>query len=113
MGKSLECFLDGHTWNKAIADLSEAALFYVDGGAFSTMLLLEPCLPTTSIGEADLQVTMTTLFTEDEWANEEQVLTFEGDEAAQAHIYEFRKTASFERRNLAVPYSVRKKIAEN
>jgi len=50
-----------HTKNKAIADLSEATLVRVDGGASSTTLLLEPCLTTTGIGEADLQVMMTTL----------------------------------------------------
>ena len=50
-------------------------------------------------------------FTEEEWANE--VLMFEGAEASQTHIHEFRKTVSFECRNLAVPQSVRKKIVEN
>jgi len=54
---------------------------------------------------------LTTPFTEGEWANE--VPTFEGAEAAQTHIHEFCKTVSFECRNLAVPHSVRKKIAEN
>ena len=50
-------------------------------------------------------------FSEDEWA--EEVLTFEGAEAAQTQINEFRKTISFERRNLAVPHSARKKLNEN
>jgi len=100
-----------HTRNKAIADLPESTLYYVDGGASSTTLLLDPCLLTTGIGAADIQVIMTTPFTEEEWANE--VLTFEGAEASQTRIHEFRKTISFEHRNLAVPQSVRKKIAEN
>ena len=100
-----------HTRNKAIADLSESTLYCVDGGASSTTLLLDPCLLTTGIGEADLRVIMTTPFTEEEWAHE--VLTFEGAEASQTHIHEFRKNVSFERRNLAAPQSVRKKIAEN
>mmetsp|Transcript_18309 Transcript_18309/g.27133 ORF Transcript_18309/g.27133 Transcript_18309/m.27133 type:complete len:84 (-) Transcript_18309:576-827(-) len=63
-----------HTRNKAIADLSESTLYCVDGGASSTTLLLDPCLLTTGIGEADLRVIMTIPITEEEWANE--VLTF-------------------------------------
>jgi len=101
-----------HTRNKAIPDLSVSTPFRVDGIASSTTLLLDPCPPTTGIGEADLQVMLTTPFSEDEWANE--VLTFEGAEAAKTHIPELRKTVSFECRNLlAVPHSVRKKKAEN
>jgi len=97
---------------QAIADLSEATLFRLDRGASSTTLLLEPRLTTAGIVEVDrLQDMLTTLFTEDEWSNE-QVLMFEGAEAAQTHIHEFRKTVSFEHRNLAVAYySVRKRIA--
>jgi len=100
-----------HTRNKAITDLPESTLYRVDGGASSTTLLLDPCLLTTGIGAADLQVIMTTPFTEEEWAN--KVLTFEGAEVSQTHIHEFRKTVSFERHNLAIPQSIRKKIAEN
>jgi len=98
--------LVSHTRNKAIADLPESTLYRVDGGASSTTLLLDPCLLTTGIGAADLQVIMTTSFTEEEWANE--VLTFEGAEVSQTHIHEFRNTVYFEHRNLAVPQSVRK-----
>ena len=100
-----------HTKQKFTLELSQPTLFRVDGGAASTTLLLEPCLFTTGIGAADLQNLLLTTFSEDEWA--EEVLTFEGAEAAQTHINDFRKTVSFERRNLAVPHSVRKKVNEN
>ena len=92
-------------------ELSHPTLFRVDGGATSTTLLLDPCLSTIGIGASDIQNMLFTTFSEDEWA--EEVLTFEGAEAAQTQIKEFRKTVSFERRNLAVPHSVKKKIAEN
>ena len=100
-----------HSKHKCSLELPYPTLFRVDGGAASTTLLLNPTLATTGISENDIQHILLTNFSEDEWANE--VLTFEGAEAAQTQVKEFRKTVSFERRNLAVPHSVRKKIAEN
>ena len=100
-----------HSKQKCLLELSHPTLFRVDGGATSTTLLLDPCLSTIGIGASDLQNMLFTTFSEDEWA--EEVLTFEGAEAAQTQIKEFRKTVSFERRNLAVPHSVKKKIAKN
>lgn len=100
-----------HSKQKCLLELSHPTLFRVDGGATSTTLLLDPCLSTIGIGESDIQNMLFTTFSEDEWA--EEVLTFEGAEAAQTQIKEFRKTVAFERRNLAVPHSVKKKIAKN
>ena len=100
-----------HSKQKCLLELSHPTLFRVDGGATSTTLLLDPCLSTIGIGASDIQNMLFTTFSEDEWA--EEVLTFEGAEAAQTQIKEFRKTVSFERRNLAVPHSVKKKIAKN
>jgi len=103
--------LVSHSKQKCSIELPYPTLFHVDGGAASTTLLLEPSLATTGISESDIQHILFTNFSEDEWSNE--VLTYEGAEAAQTKIKDFRKTVSFERRNLAVPHSVRKKIAEN
>jgi len=100
-----------HTKQKVSLELTQSTLFCVDGGAGSTTLLFEPCLINTGIGEQDLQNILHTHFSEDEWA--EKVLTFEGAEAVQTQINEFRKTVSFECCNLAVPHSVRKKVNEN
>ena len=82
-----------HTKHKCSLELPYPTLFRVDGGATSTTLLLEPCLSTAGIGDSDIQNMLFTTFSEDEWANE--VLTFEGAEAAQIHVKEFRKTVSF------------------
>ena len=98
--------LVSHSKQKCSLEHPYPTLFHVDGGAASTTLLLEPSLSTIGISESDIQHMLFTTFSEDEWANE--VLTYEGAEAAQTQIKEFCK-----RRNLAVPHSVRKKIAEN
>jgi len=79
------CVMSGKSHETKISlELSQPTLFRVDGGAASTTLLLEPCLFTTGIGAEDLQNMLLTTFSEDDWA--EEVLTFEGAEAAQTQI---------------------------